>query len=67
MLVKLTGTHAVLLKKRQEEISRLEKRDDFLVSTLRDYIEALGGHLKMIAEFQDSPPIVRKTPTVKDA
>lgn len=51
---------AVLLKKRQEEISRLEKRDDFLISTLREYIEALGGHLKVIAEFHDSPPIVLK-------
>ncbi len=51
---------AVLLKKRQEEISRLEKRDDFLISTLREYIEALGGHLKAIAEFQDSPPILLK-------
>lgn len=48
---------AILLEKRQDEISRLERREDFLVSTLADYIEALGGHLKIVAEFNDSPPI----------
>ena len=51
---------AVLLRKRQDEISRLEKRRDFLFSTLQEYIEALGGHLKVIAEFDDSPPITLK-------
>ncbi len=49
---------ALLLKKRQDEISRLEKRSDFLISTLQEYIEALGGHLKVVAEFDDSPAII---------
>ncbi len=49
---------AELLQKRQDEISRLERREDCLVSTLSDYIEALGGQLKLIAEFDDSPPII---------
>ncbi len=53
---------AALLKKRQEEISRFEKRDDFLVSTLSEYIEALGGHLRLIVEFDDSPPILLNNP-----
>lgn len=55
---------AILLKKRQEEISRFERRDDFLLSTLSEYIEALGGHLTLIAKFKDSPPIILRTSTV---
>lgn len=51
---------AELLQKRQDEISRLERREDCLVSTLNDYVEALGGHLKLIVEFDDSPPIIVK-------
>ena len=39
------------LKSAQSEISRLEKRDDFRVSTLREYVHALGGRLEIIAAF----------------
>lgn len=35
----------------QSEISRVEQRSDVRVSTLRDYVEAVGGHLKIIAMF----------------
>jgi Helix-turn-helix domain len=31
----------------QSELSRLERRDDFLLSTLRDYVDALGGGLEV--------------------
>lgn len=48
---------AELLQIRQENVSRLEKRSDLLVSTLRSYIEAMGGHLKVIVEFPDQPPV----------
>ena len=48
---------AELLQIRQENVSRLEKRSDLLVSTLRSYIEAMGGNLKVIVEFPDQPPI----------
>ncbi len=37
----------------QEGISRLEKRSDLLISTLRDYVEAMGGRLRLIADFPD--------------
>jgi DNA-binding XRE family transcriptional regulator len=30
----------------QEGISKLEKRSDLLISTLRAYVEAMGGHLR---------------------
>jgi transcriptional regulator with XRE-family HTH domain len=41
----------------QDGISRLETRNDFLLSTLRSYIEALGGRLTLIAEFPDRKPV----------
>ncbi len=35
----------------QSEVSRIEGRDDALVSTLRRYVEALGGKLEIVAAF----------------
>lgn len=37
----------------QGAVSRLERRDDMLVGTLRNLISAMGGRLKLIAEFPD--------------
>ena len=37
----------------QSNVSRLERRRDMLVSTLRDVVEALGGELHLVAEFPD--------------
>jgi len=42
---------AEALKAAQSEISRIEKRDDYRVSTLRSYVHALGGELELIATF----------------
>lgn len=42
----------------QEGVSRLEKRSDLLISTLRSYVEAMGGRLQLVAEFPDRPPVV---------
>ena len=33
----------------QSELSKLERRDDHLVSTLRRYVESLGGELEVTA------------------
>ena len=41
----------------QEGVSRIEKRSDLLLSTLRGYVEAMGGELRLIAEFPDRPPV----------
>lgn len=41
----------------QEGVSRLEKRSDLLISTLREYVGAMGGQLHLVAEFPDRPPI----------
>ena len=40
----------------QDGVSRLEKRSDLLLSTLRNYVEAMGGNLRLVAEFPDQPP-----------
>jgi transcriptional regulator with XRE-family HTH domain len=42
----------------QDSVSRLEKRSDLLLSTLRKTVEALGGNLSLVAEFADRPPVV---------
>ena len=41
----------------QDSVSRLEKRSDLLLSTLRSYIEAMGGSLSLIAEFPNREPV----------
>src|SRR6266700_5693018 len=42
----------------QDGVSRLEKRSDLLLSTLRKTVEAMGGNLSLIAEFPDRGPVV---------
>ena len=42
----------------QDTISRLEKRSDMLLSTLRHYVESMGGKLELVAHFPNRPPEV---------
>jgi DNA-binding XRE family transcriptional regulator len=42
----------------QDTISRLEKRSDMLLSTLRHYVEGMGGKLELVAQFPNRPPVV---------
>ncbi len=42
----------------QDSVSRLEKRSDMLLSTLRGYIEAMGGKLEILACFPNRPPVI---------
>ncbi|MEO8564618.1 MAG: XRE family transcriptional regulator [bacterium] len=42
----------------QDSVSRLEQRSDLLISTLRNYVEALGGKLSLVAEFPDKEPVI---------
>lgn len=44
----------------QENISRLEKRSDMMLSTLRDYVEAMGGKLDITVHFPDHAPVSLK-------
>ncbi|MGH2967187.1 MAG: XRE family transcriptional regulator [Solirubrobacterales bacterium] len=42
---------ATALGVRQPNVSRIERQEDLFVSTLRDYVEALGGELELSAVF----------------
>ena len=44
---------ATVLNTDQASISKIEKRSDMLISTMRSYVEAMGGQLRMLAEFPD--------------
>lgn len=42
----------------QDSVSRLEKRSDLLLSTLRKTVEAMGGSLTLVAKFPDRAPVL---------
>jgi transcriptional regulator with XRE-family HTH domain len=42
----------------QDSVSRLEKRSDLLISTLRKTVKAMGGDVRIVAQFPDRSPIV---------
>ena len=42
---------------RQDTISRLEQRSDMLLSTMRRYVEAMGGKLEIVATFPNRPSV----------
>lgn len=44
---------AEILETKQANVSRIEKRTDMYISTLRSYIEGMGGRLDIIARFPD--------------
>lgn len=48
---------AKLLGIKQENVSRMERRDDMRLSTIQEYIEALGGTLQITATFPDNKTI----------
>lgn len=55
---KITQTHlAKQLGVKQEQISRIEKRTDIHLSTLKRSIEAMGGTLTLVAEFPNGAPV----------
>lgn len=41
----------------QDEVSRIERRADMLVSTLRRIISGMGGELDIVARFPNHPPV----------
>ncbi len=44
---------AEMLSVRQAAVSKLERRTDMYISTLRNVIKAMGGDLEIIARFPD--------------
>jgi len=47
-----------VLKISQDQVSKLEKRSDMLLSTLGSYVKAMGGELSLVVQFPDRPPVV---------
>ncbi len=46
----------------QDAVSRVERQDDLMLSTLDLYLRALGGRLRLVAEFEDRAPITIAKP-----
>jgi hypothetical protein len=42
----------------QEGVSKIERRSDLLISTLREYVRAMGGRLSLVVEFPDREPVI---------
>jgi transcriptional regulator with XRE-family HTH domain len=50
----MTQEHlAKILRVKQAAVSRLEHRADMYISTLQDFVRAMGGTLKITASFPD--------------
>ena len=45
------------LKISQDQVSRLEKRTDILLSTLNKYVGAIGGRVRIMVEMPGKPPV----------
>lgn len=50
---------AAALDVRQPAVSKIERQTDLYVSTMRSYIEALGGRLELVAVFDDGAVAIR--------
>jgi DNA-binding XRE family transcriptional regulator len=44
----------------QDSVSRLETRKDMLVSTLRNYVAAMGGKVRVVVELEGQPAVELK-------
>lgn len=51
----------------QPEISSLERRADTYVSTLRSYVEAMGGKLDIVARFPDGAVRINQFENIGEA
>ena len=55
------------LKVNQPAVAKLEQRADVYVSSLRAYIEAVGGRLRIVAEFPEGEVAITNFSRVGDA
>jgi len=51
------STLADLLDMDQSEVSRLERRSDMLLSTLRRFVRATGGEMHIVVSYPDGGPV----------
>lgn len=49
---------AEVLHTKQANVSRIERRTDMYISTLRSYIEAMGGKLEIKAKFPEGDVLI---------
>src|ERR1700726_3286968 len=56
---------AQLLKISQGAVSKVERRTDMFVSTLRNYVRAIGGDLQIRAVFPDGDVLIDQFSEVK--
>ena len=57
--LELTQTQlAATLKINQAAVSKMERQSDMYISTLRRFLEAMGGSLKIVAEFPGGEVVI---------
>ncbi len=56
---------AQLLKISQGAVSKVERRTDMFISTLRNYVQAIGGDLEIRAVFPDGDVLIDQFGTLK--
>lgn len=57
---------ALAMKRGQSDVSRIEHCEDLHLSTLRSYVEALGGELRMVAAFPEGDVRLDLAPPPRD-
>jgi transcriptional regulator with XRE-family HTH domain len=55
------------LRVKQANISKIERRTDMYISTLRSYIKAMGGDLEIIARFSQGSVKIDQFKEVRNA
>jgi hypothetical protein len=64
----MTQVHlARILKVNQAAVSKMERRTDMYISTLQDFVRAMGGELKITARFPDGTVEINQFESVKKA
>jgi transcriptional regulator with XRE-family HTH domain len=48
---------ASTLRISQPSVSKIEKQTDMYLSTLRNYVEAVGGNLELVVRFPEQEPL----------
>ncbi|MCY4424027.1 MAG: XRE family transcriptional regulator [Acidimicrobiaceae bacterium] len=54
------------LKVSQPAVAKMEQRADVYVSSLRSYVEAVGGQLKIVAEFPEGEVAITNFSQIDD-
>lgn len=50
----------------QASVSKMESQSDMYVSTLRRFLEAMGGELRIIASFADGDVLINQFEEIED-